>query len=62
MDTLEMRRVKDELGVSNYKLNYKTGVHLGVIEDFFSGRTDELSPKDRQKLEAVLNQERKSKT
>ena len=43
----------------DYKINYKTGVHLGVIEDFFSGRTEELDPKDRAKIEALLKTESK---
>ena len=54
MDNQEMRRLKEELGLINYRINYKTGVHLGVIEDFFSGKTDELDPRDRQRIEALL--------
>ena len=54
MDNQELRGFKEQLGLSNFKINYKTGVHLGVIEDFFSGRTEELDPKDRQKIEALL--------
>ena len=54
MENEALRRLKDELGVINYKINYKTGVHLGVIEDFFSGKTDELDPRDRQRIEALL--------
>ena len=61
MDNQQMRSLKEQLGLINYKINYKTGVHLGVIEDFFSGKTDELAPKDRQKLEALLLQEAKKK-
>ncbi len=57
MDNQEMRRLKEQLGLINYKINYKTGVHLGVIEDFFSGKTDELAPKDREKIEALLKKE-----
>lgn len=59
MDNQEMRRLKEQLGLIDYKINYKTGVHLGVIEDFFSGRTDELDPKDRQRIEALLEAEAK---
>ena len=59
MDNEEMRRLKKELGLIDYKVNYKTGVHLGVIEDFFSGRTEELAPKDRAKIEALLQEEAK---
>ena len=33
--------------------------HLGVIEDFFSGRTEELAPRDREKIEALLLAEAK---
>ena len=61
MDNQEMRRLKEQLGLINYKINYKTGVHLGVIEDFFSGKTDELAPKDRQKMEALLAAEAKNR-
>ena len=59
MDNREMRQLKEQLGLINYKINYKTGVHLGVIEDFFSGKTDELDPKDRQRIEALLEAEAK---
>ena len=59
MDNQEMRRLKEQLGLIDYKINYKTGVHLGVIEDFFSGKTDELDPKDRQRIEALLEAEAK---
>ena len=61
MDNAEMRALKERLGIINYKINYKTGVHLGVIEDFFSGRTEELSAKDRERLEALLRAEAKKK-
>ena len=54
MDNQELRALKEKLGFINYRINYKTGVHLGVIEDFFSGKTDELPPKDREKIEAYL--------
>ena len=59
MDNREMRQLKEQLGLINYKINYKTGVHLGVIEDFFSGKSDELDPKDRQRIEALLVAEAK---
>lgn len=58
MENQELRRRKEELGLSSYKVNYKTGVHLGVIEDFFAGRSDELSPGDRQRIEALIASER----
>ncbi len=61
MDNQEMRRLKEELGIIDYKINYKTGVHLGVIEDFFSGRTDTLDPKDRERIEALLAAEAKKR-
>ena len=59
MTNQEMREVKERLGIIDFKINYKTGVHYGVIEDFFSGKTDELDPKDRQKIEALLEAEAK---
>ena len=61
MDNEEMRRLKKELGLIDYKVNYKTGVHLGVIEAFFSGKTEELDPKDRAKIEALLREEAKKR-
>ena len=59
MNNQEMRQLKEQLGIINYKINYKTGVHLGVIEDFFAGKTEELDPKDRVKIEAMLEKELK---
>ncbi len=59
MDNQEMRALKEKLGLIDYKINYKTGVHLGVIEDFFSGKSDELPPKDRDRIEALLLSEAK---
>jgi hypothetical protein len=59
MDNREMRELKEKLGLIDYKINYKTGVHLPVIEDFFYGRTEELAPKDRERLEALLLAEAK---
>ena len=59
MTNHEMRELKKSLGIIDYKINYKTGIHLGVIEDFFTGKTDELSPADRQKLEKMLKAEAK---
>ncbi len=61
MDNQEMRKLKEQLGVINYKINYKTGVHLGVIEDFFSGKTDTLAPRDRRLIEALLREEAKKR-
>ncbi len=59
MTNQEMRTLKEELGLINFKINYKTGVHYGVIEDFFSGKTEELAPKDRQRIEDLLQAEAK---
>lgn len=56
MNNQEMRRLKEQLGVRNYQINYKTGVHLGVIEDFFSEKTETLEPKDREKIEELLTE------
>ena len=61
MENQELRRLKEELGLINYKINYKTGVHLGVIEDFFSGKTDTLDPKDRERIEALIEAEAKKR-
>ena len=54
MDNQELRALKEKVGFIDYRICYKTGVHLGVIEDFFSGKTEELDPKDRQKIEDPL--------
>ncbi len=59
MTNQEMREIKERLGIIDFKINYKTGVHYGVIEDFFSGKTDELDPDDRRKIEAMLEAEAK---
>lgn len=61
MDNQELRKLKDQLGLIDYRINYKTGVHLGVIEDFFAGRTEELAPKDRERIEALLLAEAKKR-
>ena len=59
MNNQEMRELKEKLGIIDYKINYKTGVHLGIIENFFAGKTEELDPKDRKKIEDLLNAEMK---
>ncbi len=59
MTNKEMRRIREELGIIDFKINYKTGVHYGIIEDFFKGKTEELPPKDREKIEKMLEEERK---
>ena len=61
MENQEMRALKEQLGLIDYKINYKTGVHYGVIEDFFSGKTEELAPKDRERIEALLKAEAKKR-
>ena len=59
MDNQELRQLKEKLGIINYKINYKTGVHLGVIEDYFSGKTEVLAPGDRDRIESFLREEAK---
>ena len=61
MTNQEMRTLKEQLGLIDFKINYKTGVHYGVIEDFFSGKTEELDPKDRRRIEALLEAEAKKR-
>ena len=61
MDNQEMRAMKERLGLIDYKINYKTGVHLNVIEDSFSGKTDTLAAKDRERIEALLRAEAKKR-
>lgn len=59
MTNKEMRRIKEELGIIDFKINYKTGVHYGVIEDFFKGKTEDIDPEDRAKIEACVLAEAK---
>ncbi|MDO4804730.1 MAG: hypothetical protein Q4A32_07910 [Lachnospiraceae bacterium] len=59
MNNQELRDLKESLGIINYKINYKTGVHLGVIENFFDRASDDIDSKDRAILEALLAEEAK---
>ena len=59
MTNQEMRQIVDRYNVSLFKINYKSGVHYGVIEDFFNGKTEDLSEKDRERIEKVLAAEKK---
>jgi len=61
MENTELRKYKEQLGLSDYRIGYKTGVHLGVIEAFFSGKSDELAPKDRERIEALIQKELKKR-
>ena len=61
MTNQEMRRIRDDYNVSLFKINYKSGVQYGIIEDFFNGKTDELSEKDRALIVKVLEAEKKRK-
>lgn len=61
MDNAELRRRKEALGLSDFKINYKTGVHLGAIEAFFAGKSEELAPKDRQRIEELIAKEEKKR-
>lgn len=61
MTNEEMREAQKRLEIEYFKLNYKTGVHYGIIEDFFNGKTEELAPKDRERLVDVIEKESKRK-
>ena len=61
MTNQEMRQIRDRYNVSLFKINYKTGVHYGVIEDFFKGKTDEIPARDRDLIVKVLEAETKKK-
>lgn len=61
MTNEEMRRMKEQLGIGEFKINYKSGVHYGIIEDFFKGKTEDLAPKDRERIISVLEAEAKRK-
>ena len=59
MTNQEMRSIVEQLDINYFKINYKTGVHYGVIEDFFNGKTDDLAGKDRERIEKMLRGELK---
>ena len=59
MTNQEMRQIKEQLGIIDFKINYKTGVHYGIIENFFKGKTEDLEPRDRERIEAMLKAELK---
>ena len=61
MNNSELRALKEQLGVPLEKIWYKSGVRLPYLEAFFSGKSEELDYKDRQKIEAVLEAEKKRK-
>jgi hypothetical protein len=61
MENQEMRSLKERLGLIDFKITYKTGVHLGEVEAFFSGKTEELEARDRAKIEALLLAEAKKR-
>lgn len=61
MDNQELCRRKEELGLSDFQINYKTGVHYGVIKDFFSGKCELLEIGDRRKIEALIEKEWKKR-
>ena len=61
MTNQEMRRIRDDHNVSLFKITYTSGVHYGIIEDFFKGKTDELADKDRERIVKVLQAEAKKK-
>ena len=54
-----MRSIQQQLDINYFKINYKSGVHYGIIEDFFNGKTEDLSEKDRQRIIAVLEADMK---
>ena len=54
MTNQEMRDIQRDLNIEYFKINYKTGVHYWKIENFFNGKTDELEPGDREKIERML--------
>lgn len=61
MEISEIRALRQQLGLSDQKINHKTGVHLGVIERFFSGQSDELTPRERLLLEQLMTSEQKKR-
>ncbi|MBQ0004567.1 MAG: hypothetical protein KBS68_01740 [Clostridiales bacterium] len=61
MDNQEMRRIKEQLEIVDWKIAFKTGVRYDTIVDFFKGKTDELDPVCRRKIEEMLIKEQKNK-
>ncbi len=59
MTNQEMRSIQQQLDINYFKINYKSGVHYGIIEDFFNGKTEDLSEKDRQRIIAVIEADMK---
>lgn len=59
MTNQEMRSIQKQLDINYFKINYKSGVHYGIIEDFFNGKTEELSDKDRERIIKVLEADMK---
>ncbi len=59
MTNQQMRDIVNQLDVNYFKIGYKTGVHLPVIEDFFNGKTDTMDPKDRARIEKMLKAEKR---
>ena len=57
MTNQEMRSIVQQYEINYFKIGYKTGVHYGVIEDFFNGKTDELADKDRERIVKLLEAE-----
>ncbi len=57
MTNQEMRSIVQQYDINYFKIGYKTGVHYGVIEDFFNGKTDDLDAKDRERIEKMLEKE-----
>ena len=61
MTNQEMRSIQQQLEIDYFKINYKSGVHYGIIEDFFNGKTEELSAVDRERIIKVLEADLKKK-
>ena len=61
MELHELRAQREALGLSDQKICHKTGVHLGVVEAFFSGRSDALTPRERRLLEELMTSEQKKR-
>lgn len=60
MTNQEMRSIVEQLDINLFKINYKAGVRYGILEDFFKGKTEELSAFDRKRIEEMLEKEVKN--
>lgn len=60
MTNQEMRNTVETLNVELFKMNYKAGVRLPLLEAFLAGDDNALDIKSRERLEKMLEGEIKA--